>query len=153
MDLTVIREVLGISSDATYINEGNNRPNVKLEVRQLPHRSKLSSLDFALDGKKTIIYFESRILAITAKWHLRDLVPQTEWRCIMHYHALMSNEYKTKMMDEFRSGKIRILLCTEAAGMGCDIPDVDRVILFKCPATISSVVQRKGRAARDPVRK
>lgn len=152
-DLTVIRDVLGISSDATYINEGNDHPNVKLEVQQLLHRSKLSSLDFALDGKKTIVYFESRKLAITAKWHLQDLVPQTEWRCIMHYHALMSTEYKTKMMEEFQRGRICILLCTEAAGMGCDIPDINWVILFKCPATISSVVQCKGHAACDPARK
>ncbi|KAF9554249.1 hypothetical protein EC968_009724, partial [Mortierella alpina] len=53
-------------------------------------------------------------------------------------------------MSKFRRGDTRILLCTEAAGMGCDISDILRVVQFKFPPSISTLAQRLGRAARDP---
>ncbi|PPQ84997.1 hypothetical protein CVT26_007520 [Gymnopilus dilepis] len=51
-------------------------------------------------------------------------------------------------MQLFRQGKVRVLVCTDAAGMGCDIPDVDLVVQWKAPENLSSWVQRAGRAAR-----
>ncbi|KAF9271138.1 hypothetical protein BGZ74_006449, partial [Mortierella antarctica] len=66
------------------------------------------------------------------------------------YHAGLSELYKAKAMDDFKTGKILILLATEAAGMGCDIPDIARVVQFKSPKSISCLVQRLGRAARNP---
>lgn len=35
------------------------------------------------------------------------------------------------MMGKFKDGKINVLLATEAAGMGCDIPDVTHVIQYE----------------------
>ncbi|KAF9157571.1 ATP-dependent DNA helicase sgs1 [Mortierella sp. AD010] len=50
-------------------------------------------------------------------------------------------------MFKFVKGDIDVLLATEAAGMGCDIPDVVQVIQY---GDMPSLVQRFGRAARDP---
>jgi hypothetical protein len=44
----------------------------------------------------------------------------------------------------------RIVVATDAFGMGIDIPDIARVILFRSPQTLSSAIQRIGRAARNP---
>ncbi|KAG0009060.1 hypothetical protein BGZ82_004233 [Podila clonocystis] len=41
------------------------------------------------------------------------------------------------------------MLATEAAGMGCDISDVVRVVQYGYPSDLNSLVQRLGRAARD----
>ncbi|KAG0346486.1 hypothetical protein BGZ54_005214, partial [Gamsiella multidivaricata] len=71
---------------------------------------------------------------------------------IVLYHALMSEDYKWKTMEAFRQGSILLLLSTEAAGMGCDINNVDRIVQVKCPTSISSFVQRLDRVARDPKR-
>ncbi|KAI9065034.1 hypothetical protein FKP32DRAFT_1545870, partial [Trametes sanguinea] len=43
-----------------------------------------------------------------------------------------------------------ISLATEAAGMGCDIPDVRHVIQFMAPESLSTWIQRAGRAGRRP---
>ncbi|KAK3804519.1 MAG: hypothetical protein J3Q66DRAFT_291122 [Benniella sp.] len=54
-------------------------------------------------------------------------------------------------MEEFNRDRIRLLFATEAVGMGCDLDNVVRVVQFKLPSTILSLVQRLGRAARDPL--
>ncbi|KEP45321.1 helicase carboxy-terminal domain protein [Rhizoctonia solani 123E] len=53
-------------------------------------------------------------------------------------------------MAAFKLGLIRILVCTEAAGMGCDIPDIAIVVQWKLTDTFSAFIQRAGRAA--PIR-
>ncbi|KAG0364311.1 hypothetical protein BGX24_004685 [Mortierella sp. AD032] len=68
---------------------------------------------------------------------------------IVRYFSDLSTGAKIKRMRMFKEGKIRVLLSTEAAGMGCDIPDIARVIQFKCPENISTLTQRLGRAARS----
>ncbi|KAI0063039.1 hypothetical protein BV25DRAFT_1768027, partial [Artomyces pyxidatus] len=49
----------------------------------------------------------------------------------------------------FRSGAIRVLYATDAAGMGCNVPNVAYVALFTDPSTFSTLVQRWGRAGWD----
>ncbi|EJF59392.1 hypothetical protein DICSQDRAFT_65206 [Dichomitus squalens LYAD-421 SS1] len=52
-------------------------------------------------------------------------------------------------MSQFLEGDIDILLATEAAGMGCNIPDIARVVQFKAPDSLSTWLQRAGRAGRN----
>lgn len=66
------------------------------------------------------------------------------------YHSIKSDEYKTTNMKAFKENRVRILLATEAVGMGCDIPDVVRVIQYGMPKDICTLIQRLGRAVRDP---
>ncbi|KAF8215472.1 P-loop containing nucleoside triphosphate hydrolase protein [Mycena galopus ATCC 62051] len=53
-------------------------------------------------------------------------------------------------MKQFRKGKIRTLVATEAAGMGADIPDIELVIQFGVPSSLAVWTQRAGRAGRFP---
>ncbi|KAJ7123804.1 hypothetical protein C8R43DRAFT_1135855 [Mycena crocata] len=64
------------------------------------------------------------------------------------YNAGMSREYRAQVMALFKAGVIRVLVCTDAAGMGCDIPNIEIVIQWKLPKDLSSWIQRAGRAAR-----
>ncbi|KAJ7319128.1 P-loop containing nucleoside triphosphate hydrolase protein, partial [Mycena albidolilacea] len=64
------------------------------------------------------------------------------------YNAALSKEYRKKAMEKFKEGTVRILVCTDAAGMGCNIPDIDVVVQWKLPSSVSVFVQRAGRAAR-----
>lgn len=52
-------------------------------------------------------------------------------------------------MNEFRSGAIDILCATEAAGMGLDISDIKCVVGFMAPKSLSTWMQRSGRAGRS----
>ncbi|KAK6996361.1 hypothetical protein R3P38DRAFT_2800062 [Favolaschia claudopus] len=54
-------------------------------------------------------------------------------------------------MKQFRKGKIKILVSTEAAGMGADIPDITLIIQFGVPKSLAIWTQRAGRAGRSGV--
>ncbi|KAI7825317.1 P-loop containing nucleoside triphosphate hydrolase protein, partial [Gamsiella multidivaricata] len=153
--LADLKHRIHFKGSTSVINVGNDRPNIRLEVRHFKPNNKLRHLDFLMDFQKTIVYFESRNETVTAMRYLQGLEAlesSATKKDITLYHALMSEDYKRKTMEAFRQGNIRLLLSTEAAGMGCDINDVDRVVQVRCPTSISSLVQRLGRAARDPKR-
>lgn len=65
----------------------------------------------------------------------------------------MSASAKTRLLDAFQRGDVKILFCTDAAGMGCNVPDIDVIIIAGDPTSISAVAQRWGRAGRDRERK
>ncbi|KAF8910844.1 hypothetical protein CPB85DRAFT_1435111 [Mucidula mucida] len=52
---------------------------------------------------------------------------------------------KDMVWKGFSNGQIQILVATDAAGMGCNVPDVVYTIVFGCLKTFSSVAQRWGR--------
>ncbi|KAF9117428.1 ATP-dependent DNA helicase sgs1 [Mortierella sp. 14UC] len=66
------------------------------------------------------------------------------------YYSTLNSRFKEATMIKFIKGDIHVLLATEAAGMGCDIADVIQVIQYGFPRDMPSLVQRFGRAARDP---
>ena len=51
-------------------------------------------------------------------------------------------------MESFKSGKIPLLVATDVAARGLDIPDVDYVINYSFPLTIEDYVHRIGRTGR-----
>jgi ATP-dependent DNA helicase RecQ len=66
-----------------------------------------------------------------------------------YYHAGLPTEERTRVQNEFASGKLRILMATNAFGMGIDHPDIRLVMHFQMPANIESLYQEMGRAGRD----
>jgi len=57
-------------------------------------------------------------------------------------------------MKQFKAGTVRVLVCTDAEVVqGCNIPDIDVVVQWKLPGTLSMFIQRAGRAARARGRK
>ncbi len=65
------------------------------------------------------------------------------------YHAGMGGEARQKKQDDYAQGVTRILLATNAFGMGIDHPDVRLVVHYQMPANIDSLYQEMGRAGRD----
>jgi ATP-dependent DNA helicase RecQ len=68
---------------------------------------------------------------------------------IGYYHAGVKNDERTRIQNEYVEGKLRILVATNAFGMGIDQPDVRLVVHFQLPANIDSLYQEMGRAGRD----
>ncbi|KAI0761242.1 P-loop containing nucleoside triphosphate hydrolase protein [Irpex lacteus] len=111
-------------------NEGNDRPNVSIVVRACEHPLvSFADLDFIIpttirchtDLPKTYLYVDD---------------VNTGSQIVDHLSSLL------------KSRNTRILVCTDAAGMGINIPDVDVVVQWKLPSTLSSFIQRAGGAAR-----
>ena len=61
-------------------------------------------------------------------------------------------DQQSKNLAAFGSGAARILLCTDAAGLGVDIPDVKIIVQWKVARqySLADLIQRVGRAGGEP---
>ncbi|MFN4892400.1 MAG: ATP-dependent DNA helicase RecQ [Bacteroidota bacterium] len=65
------------------------------------------------------------------------------------YHAGLSLEERRKREREWMGGAIRVMVCTNAFGMGIDKPDVRFVVHVNAPDSMENYYQEAGRAGRD----
>jgi superfamily II DNA helicase RecQ len=123
---------LQFSKDYANIDVGNDRPNVSIIVRGIHHPlNTYADLDFIVRGiknradlKKTFIYADNIATGVEIIDHLMSLLPpelrdaiQAYDTPIRPYNAALSKEYRKKAMDKFKEGTVRIMVCTDAAGM------------------------------------
>ncbi|HLN53709.1 MAG TPA: ATP-dependent DNA helicase RecQ [Lentimicrobium sp.] len=66
-----------------------------------------------------------------------------------YYHAGLSAKDREKKQNEWVQGYTRVIVCTNAFGMGIDKPDVRSVIHLDLPDSIEAYFQEAGRAGRD----
>ncbi|KAI0309578.1 P-loop containing nucleoside triphosphate hydrolase protein [Amylostereum chailletii] len=142
-----------------FIDLGNERPAVSQIVRAIEHPlNTYADLDFVVPQDvqvitnipKTFLYTDDIPGGSAIVDYLNARVPESfrNFGLIRPYNAAMSSKYRKNAMTLFKAGIIRVLVSTDAAGMGCNISDVDMVVQWKTPTSLSSWFQRAGRAAR-----
>lgn len=110
------------------IDVGNDRPNVSIVVRSIHHPiNTYADLDFVInllaenpsDIEKAFIYCDNTGMGTEILDHLTEILPVhlRHLGIIRPYNACFSKKYRRAVMEEFRAGRVRILICTDAAGM------------------------------------
>ena len=143
------------------LDVGCGRPNLLFLTRVLkninnPVLDVLNILPPVLDVNtprtaidKSILYFDSEEACRKAVRTLRKVLPAHLRDCVQPFSSDASESAKKLCWEGFMSGHLRILCATDAAGMGCNVPDVRHSVVFGCPKSLSVLAQRWGRAARD----
>jgi ATP-dependent RNA helicase DBP3 len=78
---------------------------------------------------------------------MNDNLYQAGWNCAC-VHGDMAQAGRNKAVEEFKSGKTNILVCTDVAARGLDIKGVNYVINYEFPLLCEDWVHRVGRTGR-----
>ncbi|KAH9454061.1 hypothetical protein Pst134EB_014158 [Puccinia striiformis f. sp. tritici] len=94
---------------------------------------------------RTIVFLSSISALRRLSPMLNLLLPNST---ILSLHSEMQQRSRLKSLDRFRSSSNSILLSTDVAARGLDIPQVDHVIHYQVPRSSDCYVHRSGRTAR-----
>ncbi len=141
-----IRHQLGVP-DLEVVNTGMYRPNLELEV--LPVTSDAEKVDRLLETLRNTpgdgIVYTSTVKCCTEVFErLRDA-----GESVTLYHGKLPAAERNANQDAFMSGDRRVMVATNAFGMGIDKADIRYVIHFQMPGSVQAYYQEAGRAGRD----
>ncbi len=124
------------------------RENIRLRDER-NHKNKLRYLaKITESGEKTLIFVNSRRKAMEIAAALRRIHAEQNDR-IGFYHAGLSDEWRARVENWFRSGQLQTVVATSAFGEGVDLPDIRDVVLYHLPFDRTSFNQQCGRVGRD----
>jgi ATP-dependent DNA helicase RecQ len=129
---------------------GVERSNLNFEVQAANKAEKYSSINRLLserlsdEGGSAIIYCSTR--ANTEE--VAEYLQQQDWQ-VEAFHAGKDTAEKKHIQENFISGTTRIIIATNAFGMGIDKDNVRLVIHADIPGSLENYLQEAGRAGRD----
>lgn len=152
----VLREIssqLGLER-VIEVQRGFQRPNLAFDVaghsgEEDRIRALLEKIDSAgIRGQggrgRAIVYCSTRKVVERVAKALRGSGVQVGF-----YHAGRAKLARDRAQAAFERGRTRVLVATNAFGMGIDIPDVRLIVHFQAPGSLEAYYQEAGRAGRD----
>ncbi len=138
-----IMERLGFE-DKCLIKSGFERPNLSYIVRKCDDKlGQLLNICNSVKGTG-IVYVRSRKKTEELAAFLAGNGISSSF-----YHAGLGQESRTDRQDQWKKDRIRVMVCTNAFGMGIDKPDVRFVVHFDVPDSPEAYFQEAGRGGRD----
>lgn len=120
------------------------RKNLAYIVRTLPDKEQEMLRILQSMPGSAIVYARSRkrtkeIAQLLCRYHISATF----------YHAGLENGEKNERQRAWQHDEVRVMVATNAFGMGIDKPDVRIVIHMDCPDSLEAYFQEAGRAGRD----
>lgn len=102
------------------------------------------------EGKRSVIAFvEGRRYAEKLAYYVNQIAGENFART---HHGSLSKEQRAKVEQSLRNGELKLLCATSSMELGIDVGEIDEVLQIGCPRSISSTLQRLGRAGHNPGR-
>ena len=121
------------------------RKNLVYVVRETENKEdELIHILSSVQGGSAIVYTRSRRLTSEIAHHLEECGISAE-----NYHAGLTEAERDLRQRNWTKGRCRVMVATNAFGMGIDKPDVRLVIHYNVPDSIEAYFQEAGRAGRD----
>lgn len=140
-----IKELIGLKNPLESII-GFDRPNLFYQVVKVSNK-----FSYLIDYLKNNFQKESGIIYCATRKTVESLVEKLNEGgfSAVEYHGGMDGDLRQKNQDDFIFNRRRIIVATNAFGMGIDKPDVRFVIHYNMPKNMEAYYQEAGRAGRD----
>lgn len=138
-----IMERLGFK-EKLLLKSGFERPNLSYIVRKVEDKySQILNVCNGVPGTG-IVYARNRRKCEELSAFLRAQGVSASF-----YHAGLGGQARAERQAAWKSGAVRVMVCTNAFGMGIDKPDVRFVVHYDLPESPEAYFQEAGRAGRD----
>lgn len=138
----------GITEPVTldYLNENKVAEGLTCNILKSVNKDKLSALFQLLchlGGEAALVFCNHR----DAAQRVSDSLTQSQV-INEYFHGGLEQHVRERVLGKFRNGSCNILICTDLASRGLDIPDVKHVIHYHLPTNEAAYTHRNGRTAR-----
>ncbi|MCX6644995.1 MAG: RecQ family ATP-dependent DNA helicase [bacterium] len=143
----------GLEVDLDIEDHGHARENLKFSCVTFPEGSDEEKFNRLLElvqpiyesGKASLIFCSTR----NQTEQLCNKLRNGGFEEVAFYHGGCDREHREEVQNGFLSGNSRLIVATNAFGMGVDKKDIRLIVHYDVPGSLENYIQEAGRAGRD----